>query len=68
MPWVYTRRRLARAWGIRPREVDQEPIDEVLLELRLEDIEARAQQSQQSRGNLAANYRSARGRGGRRRW
>jgi hypothetical protein len=41
-PWAYIRRVLARTWGCFPWEVDDAPLDEVLLELKLMGMEARA--------------------------
>lgn len=43
MPWVWTRRALANRWRITPWEVDEAPIDEILTELRLSNLEAEAQ-------------------------
>jgi hypothetical protein len=42
VPWAYVRRQIARAWGCRPWEVDEAPLDEVLLELKILEIEAQA--------------------------
>ena len=41
-PWAYVRRTLAERWHCRPWEVDDAPLDEVLLELKILGIEARA--------------------------
>lgn len=43
-PWVYTRRVLARIWHVPPWVVDEAPLEEVLLELRLAEIESKAKQ------------------------
>lgn len=41
-PWPYVRRTLAERWHCRPWEVDEAPLDEVLLELKIMGIEASA--------------------------
>ena len=43
VPWAYTRRNLARAWGVPPWAVDEAPMDEVMLELRIAELEAAAE-------------------------
>jgi hypothetical protein len=40
-PWAYVRRTIARSWGVPPWEVDEAPLDEVLLELKLMAIEGK---------------------------
>lgn len=40
LPWAYTRRDLARQWGVPPWEVDAAPNDEVETELAIRRIEA----------------------------
>ena len=42
MPWVYLRRVVARAWNLPPWIVDEAPIDEVQLELKLLEMEGQA--------------------------
>jgi hypothetical protein len=43
VPWVYTRRVVARNWGCLPWEVDAAPIDEVLREIELHNLEIKHQ-------------------------
>jgi hypothetical protein len=43
-PWAYVRRALAERWHCFPWDVDDAPLDEVLLELKILGIEAKAQQ------------------------
>lgn len=40
VPWAWTRRRIAAKWNIPPWEVDLAPIDEILTEVKLHEIEA----------------------------
>lgn len=40
MPWAYVRRRLAERWHVPPWVVDEAPVDEIALELKLSEIEA----------------------------
>lgn len=40
MPWCYVRRAVAQSWGVPPWVVDEAPTDEVLMELRILDMEA----------------------------
>ena len=40
VPWVYVRRSIAQGWGVPPWAVDEAPVDEVLLELKLRELEA----------------------------
>jgi butyrate kinase len=39
VPYAYARRRVAQAWGVPPWVVDDAPVDEFLLELKLMEIE-----------------------------
>lgn len=39
VPWPYVRRALAQRWGIPPWGVDEAPVDEVMLELRLMELD-----------------------------
>lgn len=49
-PWPYVRRVLAERWHCRPWEVDDAPLDEVLLELKILGMEARADAAAGPRG------------------
>jgi hypothetical protein len=40
VPWVWTRRVIARNWRCKPWEVDFAPADEVQLEIRLHNLES----------------------------
>lgn len=40
VPWVLVRRNIAAKWHVPPWVVDDAPIDEVMTELRIADIEA----------------------------
>lgn len=42
VPWVYLRRAVASAWCVPPWVVDEAPIDEVLMELKIMSIEGEA--------------------------
>ncbi|NJN53280.1 MAG: hypothetical protein HC804_00105 [Anaerolineae bacterium] len=42
VPWVYIRRRVAEQWHCKPWEVDDAPMDEVMTELRILELEAEA--------------------------
>jgi len=42
VPWAYTRRVVARIWGVPPWFVDEAPIDEVLTEIRIHNLEMEA--------------------------
>ena len=42
MPWVYARRVVAKNWGVPPWVVDEAPIDEVLTELKILELEGEA--------------------------
>lgn len=44
IPWAYTRRALARAWGVPPWVVDQVPHQEIDIELRIMAVEADAKE------------------------
>jgi hypothetical protein len=43
VPWVYVRRAVARQWNVPPWMVDEAPVDEVLMELRILELEGEAQ-------------------------
>ena len=49
-PWAYVRRSLAARWSCFPWEVDEAPLDEVLLELKILGMEARADAGQSGQG------------------
>jgi hypothetical protein len=40
VPWSWTRRVVARAWGVPPWMVDEAPMSEVQLEILLHNLEA----------------------------
>lgn len=40
VPWVYARRAVAQQWHVPPWVVDEAPVDEVLTELEIMNIEA----------------------------
>lgn len=42
LPWAFTRRLLARAWGVPPWTVDQVPHQEIDIELRIMAVEHEA--------------------------
>lgn len=42
VPWVYVRRLVARSWGVPPWVVDDAPIEETLLELKILELEDNA--------------------------
>jgi hypothetical protein len=42
VPWGYIRRMVAKSWGILPREVDEEPVDEVLTEVKILQMESKS--------------------------
>ena len=46
MPWAYVRRAIAQRWQCRPWEVDEAPTDEVLLELKIMEIEGKAESAE----------------------
>lgn len=48
MPWVYVRRQMARSWGVPPWVVDEAPMDEILLELKIAELEAAAEKKKPS--------------------
>jgi len=39
VPWPLVRRRIARAWGLPPWAVDNAPLDEINLELKLMELD-----------------------------
>lgn len=43
MPWVYVRRAVAKSWGVPPWAVDAAPYDEVLMELKILELETDAE-------------------------
>lgn len=43
LPWAYIRRQLARSWGVPPWVVDDAPYEEVLLELKILELEGEAE-------------------------
>ena len=45
VPWAYVRRAVARSWGVPPWEVDDAPYDEVLLEIKILNLEAEAEKT-----------------------
>lgn len=49
MPWVYTRRVIARSWRVPPWVVDEAPTDEVLTELRIINLESEAEQARRKK-------------------
>lgn len=42
VPWAYTRRIVARQWNVPPWAVDEAPLDEVLMEIRMMNLESEA--------------------------
>jgi hypothetical protein len=42
VPWIYLRRVVAKSWGVPPWAVDDAPIDEVLMELEILQLEGEA--------------------------
>lgn len=45
VPWPYIRRAIARSWGVPPWVVDDAPVNEVFLELRILELEAEAEEN-----------------------
>jgi len=46
VPWAYVRRAIAQSWYCKPWEIDDAPTDEVLLELRIMELEGEAAKKQ----------------------
>jgi hypothetical protein len=42
VPWVWIRKRIAEAWHCKPWEVDDAPMDEILLQCKLMNCESEA--------------------------